>query len=310
MTIDLPRARDFMTTHARILDQRRFALMFGGAAEAVLRALDAYRNPDGGYGSGLEPDLRSPESQPAAAHHAFEAFQEAAVSAGGRASTLCDWLAGAALEDGGLPMALPVGVAAGTARWWIGADPGTSSLQITSVATAAALAVAARDPSVANHPWLARSVGYCLAAIEALDAAPPAYVLAFSLRLADALHPTRPADAERVRDQLSRYVPDSGAVPVAGGTEGETLHLLDLSPTPGTPSRELFSGAAVARDLDRLAGLQRPDGGWEVDYASASVAGALEWRGYATVRAVRVLIVNGMVGDTVGTNAEHPWPGR
>jgi hypothetical protein len=43
-----------MATHARLLDRRRFELLFsGGAAESALAALAAYRNPDGGYGSGL-----------------------------------------------------------------------------------------------------------------------------------------------------------------------------------------------------------------------------------------------------------------
>ena len=44
----------------------------------MLAALDGHRNPDGGYGWGLEADLRSPESQPGAALHAFEVFEEIA----------------------------------------------------------------------------------------------------------------------------------------------------------------------------------------------------------------------------------------
>jgi hypothetical protein len=43
-------ARSFMAAHARILDRRRFELLFDGAdAEPVLAALRAYRNRDGGY---------------------------------------------------------------------------------------------------------------------------------------------------------------------------------------------------------------------------------------------------------------------
>ena len=73
----LSAATAFMATHARILDRRRFDVLVGdGAPEAVLAAVDGYRNPDGGYGWGLEPDLRSPESQPGGALHAFEAFVE------------------------------------------------------------------------------------------------------------------------------------------------------------------------------------------------------------------------------------------
>jgi hypothetical protein len=76
--IDLPAASAFMATHARLLDRRRFELLRGdrAAAAEVLAALDGYRNADGGYGWGLEPDLRSPESQPAGALHALEVFAE------------------------------------------------------------------------------------------------------------------------------------------------------------------------------------------------------------------------------------------
>src|SRR5215210_6475415 len=114
MTVDLAAASDFMATHARILDRRRFELLTGRAdPSAVLAALDGYRNADGGYGWGLEPDLRSPESQPGAAHHAFEVFDEIAPATAPQASALCDWLHSVTLPDGGLPMALSIGTTAG-----------------------------------------------------------------------------------------------------------------------------------------------------------------------------------------------------
>ena len=73
--IDLTAAASFMATHARVLDRRRFALLVGQEPpEGVLDALAGYANADGGYGWGLEPDLRDPESQPAGALHAFEAL--------------------------------------------------------------------------------------------------------------------------------------------------------------------------------------------------------------------------------------------
>jgi hypothetical protein len=71
MSIDLPAAVAFLATHGRVLDRRRLELLVhGGDPTAVLAALDGYRNLDGGYGWGPEPDLRSPESQPAGAIHA------------------------------------------------------------------------------------------------------------------------------------------------------------------------------------------------------------------------------------------------
>ena len=54
MSIDLNEAESFLTRHARLLDRRRFELLLGrGSPDAVLAALDGYRNPDGGYGWGL-----------------------------------------------------------------------------------------------------------------------------------------------------------------------------------------------------------------------------------------------------------------
>src|ERR671924_503348 len=116
MTNQLSAARRFMAGHARLLDRRRFELLFAGAdPEPVLAALRAYRNPDGGYGHGLEPDLRARESQPAPALHAFEVFAEAAPVTAPDAVELCDWLDSIALPDGGLPFALSMEDASGCA---------------------------------------------------------------------------------------------------------------------------------------------------------------------------------------------------
>jgi hypothetical protein len=289
MTIDLSVAADFMATHARVLDRRRFELLNGHTdPSAALAALDGYRNPDGGYGWGLEPDLRSPESQPGAALHAFEVFEDIAPATARQAVALCDWLDSVSLPDGGLPFAMPLSVAAGSGPWWRDADPAVSSLQITAVAAATAHRVAVHDPDVAAHPWLERATGYCLRQIEALDEAPFAYVLAFSVGLLDAVHDSRPEAPDLLRE-LGEHVPADGRVRVQGGADEEMLHPLDLAPYPDRPARELFAPEVISTDLDRLAALQQDDGGWIVDFSSRSPAGSLDWRGHATVRAIDIL---------------------
>jgi len=293
MTIDVAAATDFMATHARVLDRRRFALLNGEAdPSGALAALDGYRNPDGGYGWGLEADLRSPESQPGAALHAFEVFEDIAPAAAAQAAALCDWLDSVTLPDGGLPMALPLGMAAGSGPWWQAADPAVSSLQITAVTAATAQRVASHDPTVAAHPWLERATRYCLNAIEAMDEAPFAYVLAFSVQFLDAVHESRPQAADLLR-RLGEYIPRGGEIRVQGGTEGEMLHPLDVAPYPDRPARDLYTAEVISADLDRLAALQQDDGGWTVDYLKISPAGSLDWRGYATVRAIDILRRNG-----------------
>jgi hypothetical protein len=235
MSNQLTAARSFMASHARVLDRRRFELLFEGAdAEPALAALRAYRNPDGGYGHGLEPDLRAPESQPAAGLHAFEVFADVAPLTAPDAVELCDWLEAIALPDGGLPFALPIEDPSGCAPFWAHADPQAFSLQITAIVAANANRVAAHDPAVAAHPWLARATSRCLAAIEALEAAPAAYELAFAVRLLDSVH-DRDAAAHRLLARLGEYVPADGRLRVVGGLPDETLRPLDLAPEPVRP---------------------------------------------------------------------------
>jgi hypothetical protein len=290
VNVDLPAAEAFMAAHARVLDRRRFRLLTGQADPGtVLAALDAYRNPDGGYGWGLEPDLRSPESQPGPALHAFEVLEEIAPATTSQAVALCDWLASVSLPDGGLPFALPVTNAAGCAPFWAQADPTVSSLQITAVVAATAHRVAAHDPAVAAHPWLAQATRYCLAAIQAVRDMPPAIELAFAIQLLDAAYDTHPEEAAALLERLRAYIPASGLVHVQEGLEDEMMRPLDFAPTPDRPVRALFAPEAIAAELQRLVDQQQDDGGWTVDFASYSPAAALEWRGYMTVRAVSVL---------------------
>jgi hypothetical protein len=278
-----------MATHARMLDRRRFQLLLdGGEPTAVLAALEAYRNPDGGYGWGLEPDLRATESQPGGAFHAFEVFEDIAPTTSPRAVELCDWLASVALPDGGLPFALPVSDPAGCAPFWAQADPTVSSLQISAFVTGTAQRVAAHDPAVAAHPWLTRATDYCLAAIDAQDDAPFAIELAAAVQFLDAVHGVCP-EAAALLERLGQHIPADGEVRVTGGADDEMMRALDFAPTPDRPVRELFSDEVIAAELQRLADEQQDDGGWLVDFASYSPAASLEWRGYMTVRAVSIL---------------------
>lgn len=291
MSIDLLKARAFLATHGRLLDRRRFDLHVGqGRADDVLAALTAYRNADGGYGWALEPDLRAPGSQPVGALHAFEVLAEVGPAGGGYAVGLCDWLGSVTLPDGGLPFALPIDTAdaVGSAPFWCQADPSQSSLHATAMVTALAHQGAGNVPDVGDHPWLARATEYCRREIEQLEVPRSAHEFCFVLQFLDAACDVLPGAATELR-RLGEHLPATGALPVQGGAEGEALRPLDISPRPGRPLRELFTADVIATDLDRLAAEQQEDGGWHVDFVSHSAAGTLEWRGYATVRAVTIL---------------------
>jgi hypothetical protein len=294
VTVDLSAAADFLAGVGRVLDRRRFDLLFGdGDVGGVLAAVDGYRNPDGGYGWGLEPDLRSRTSQPGGALHAMEVFADVAPATTGRARELCDWLTTAGNADGGLPFALPQPDPAASAPFWL--DPAReSNLQITAIVAATAHRVAAADPAVAGHPWLARATAYCLAAVRDLGPHPHAMVVAFTVQLLDAVATADP-EAARLIEVLRPHVPDDGLLHVAGGADDEFMRPLDFAPFPGGPARALFAPTVVEAELARLAAGQQPDGGWAVDFASYSPAATVEWRGHRTVQALTLLRDNGVL---------------
>lgn len=290
--IDIDAATRFMALHARVLDRRRFDLLCGtGDAVSMLGALEGYRNPDGGYGWGIEPDLRSPESQPAGALHALEVFAEAGPQTSPDAAELCDWLEFATLGDGGLPFALPVTDPAGCAPFWAGADAETSSLHITAAVCSMAYRVASHDSDVAAHPWLAAATDYCLGEIETLSETPHAIALMYILHFLDAIIDSHPDAEATLRGVVADHLPSNGSMPVAGGLTDERLNPLDFSPYSDRPLRALIDADAVAADRARWVAGQKDDGGWTVDFTSYSPIAALEWRGYATVRAISLLTV-------------------
>jgi hypothetical protein len=76
------RARRFLMTEARVIDRALFVHRFENApSENVIEALTHYRNDDGGFGHGLEPDLRTPNSSALATGHALEILAELGCSA-------------------------------------------------------------------------------------------------------------------------------------------------------------------------------------------------------------------------------------
>jgi len=74
---DFLKARDFILTNARMIERRLFEFHFeNGTSEGVFHAVYAYRNSDGGFGHGMEPDTASPESQPLFSIMALETLDE------------------------------------------------------------------------------------------------------------------------------------------------------------------------------------------------------------------------------------------
>jgi hypothetical protein len=78
--VSVTRAGEFVHTHGRDIDKALFDFHFGKAHhDTVLEALSKYQNDDGGFGHGLEPDIKGPPSNPFATEIALSICFEADV---------------------------------------------------------------------------------------------------------------------------------------------------------------------------------------------------------------------------------------
>jgi hypothetical protein len=67
------------------------------------------------------------------------------------------------------------------------------------------------------------------------------------------------------------------------------LRALDLSPRPGSRSRDLVSEASIDAHLDAVEAGQQEDGGWMFDFLAWSPAQTTEWRAVVTIDALTCL---------------------
>jgi hypothetical protein len=284
MTVDVDFAERFMLANARLLDRRRLdVLLHGTEVASVLEVLRVYRNPDGGFGHALEPDVRAPESEPAATLHALEVLAGVGALDDEMVVDAAAWIASIAEPDGGVPFVLPTAGTYPHAPWMV---PSNGGSQLT-FAIGGVLWKAS-----SSEPWLRRATEWCWAKLEGGQEM-SAYLVKFSLDFLDNVPDETRASA--AIEHLRSRIDVNGSMPVAGGTESERLTPLTLSHRPGQRSRALFTDDQIEADLDLLERGQQEDGGWTFDWLSWLPGQSVEWRGIVTLRALTTLSAHGRI---------------
>ena len=272
--------RAFLEREGRLIERRLAATLFDGApAGAVIDTLRGYRNPDGGFGHGLDPDKRCPDSLPIDVETAFEVMVVAGAVDEAMVLYACDWLATVAAPDGAVPLSFPVVEAHPRAEHW------TDWTYTPGLNPTAGLAGRLHHMGI-SHPWLDRATKWCWATLDqGFD-----------------------EDAHALREValFLAYVPDRARAETVGASVGGWLAKaqwyrpdpddpsygvtpLDLAPEPDGPWSHLFDTATIDGHLDRLQRDQQPDGGWAITWEPPGMAPTLEWRGMLTLWALRVL---------------------
>jgi hypothetical protein len=272
----LESARAFLDAQARLLDRRIFQAVFEDASpHHVGDVLLGFRNADGGFGFALEPDLRTPTSQPIFVEVAFQALDESGARDEALIEEACNWLEGVANANGAVAPVLADALEYPRAAHWNGDWAVTPSLNPTA-AIAGYLHKWGFD-----HPWRDEATRWCVRSIQE-HRIESAHTLRCAFRLAEQL------GDERLWDRLASQLDDAEwfqrAVPV-------TTYCL----TPLHFPRRLFDRATIDAHLDDLLARQEDDGGWPVLWEPPGPAAKAEWRGRWTLDALLALRAHGRI---------------
>ncbi len=286
MPIRLDRARDFLWKNARLLERRRFAFLFEAAPpETVLRALLPYQNEDGGFGYGLEPDLRGPTSQPIPVWTALWLLDEIDRLDATSARPILSYLGSIECPKGGVPFTLRSASEYPHAPWW----ETSSRRPPPALNPTAGIAAAFYRHRIAS-PWLERATSFCWRGIGQIREVNP-YELRVVLSFLD--HVPQRARAREEFERLRSKVLSGHAIERNVRATGDVFRPLDVAPQPGLLSRELFSERVFERELDALERRQRVDGGWTIGFPIWTPITEFEWRSIVTVDTLKVLRDNG-----------------
>ena len=281
----LTRAGLFLSQNARLLERLRFEFLFEkGSAERVLLALDAYQNPDGGFGHALEPDLRGVESEPIPAWTALGILDELDAMGGPRLAAIMRYVAKAEVAGGGLPFVLPSASRSPHAPWWE-TGPGRVRGSLNPTAGIAAYLYKNRI----RTPWPKHASAWCWDRIDRLREANP-YELRVTLAFLD-WSPDRQR-AEETIERLRPLIRTENVVELDAKKESDAFRPLDFASTPKLLSSSLFSEQEISDHLDRIVREQRPDGGWGVNFPIWTPITRFEWEGCQTLEMLKVLRSN------------------
>jgi hypothetical protein len=253
-------------------------------AAPVRDAVAAYRNGDGRFGHGIEPDGRTPGSQPAAVELALRTLHQADAWDGELVAGACDWLERTAPAQGGVTFVALNVDGWPHAPWWQPVAGLPPSLLTTG------LVAGTLHARGVEHPWLSRATDWIWSAIDALGEVGPydmRGVLGFLQHVPDRVR------AQEAFDTVVRERLDSKLVTLELGAAGEVHGPLDYAPLPDSIARPVFDDGTIADHLDHLAAAQRADGGWTFSWPAWSPLAELEWRGSITIEALVVLRANG-----------------
>ncbi len=284
---DFLKARDFILTNARMIERRLFDFHFAnGDMNGVFHAVYAYRNPDGGFGHGMEPDTASPESQPLFSIMALETLDEVGYLT--KEMILNDFMPyfeSITTEKGGIPWMLrpksdyPCEGHFKTVKEW------------AALSTTAPL-LGILEKYKITIPWMKKAEGFVWSEFERIQDKHAFCYLCVPRWLMFLEHTKSRSKAEKTINDLKYWISNNGVICEDKADEGWGLygkpHSLNYATSSESILYALFTKDTIESDLKELIDRQKEDGRWDTWYG-ISEGTKLEWAGIQTLWSLKVL---------------------
>lgn len=289
----LEKAKTFIYSNGRLLDRRRFEYLFeGGSQEAVISALAAYQNEDGGFGNALEPDIRCPHSQPVPTEFALTVMDELGYFDREIIAGVARYLKKITVQTGGFPLAFRELNDYPHAPWWKVKEDNMANINPTG----RIIGLLLKQDVVTeffNEAWFERSLQYVWGYIE--NGAPAGYHDGVQWISFLEHTPDRSRAEATLASKVDPFFSKADSIERDHNAEGYVQKVLDW-----VPSRESYAAKFITEEefqthLHDLIKKQQEDGGWPIFWPELSPGVGMEWRGSITVDRLKTLSSFGLL---------------
>lgn len=279
--MDFEKAANFIWENGRLLERRLFEYFFrGGSKDSVLNVIKAYQNEDGGFGHALEPDLRTPESQPLYVEFGLRTLYEAKIRDPELARKVCDYVSRVAdLNEGIATITASSSSYPRATHWSNPASEQASFDRLTGL-------VGLLNWQGIRNPWLDQAIEVCLKHIRATRYE-DAHTILNAFCLLESLPQTN--EITTLFSKLTDELHQAKFFCLEAPPQSYGLTPLDFAPFPDSYCRKIFSDTMIHDHLMALDAQQEEDGGWPISWEPPGEMARLEWRAYRTLKSIITL---------------------
>lgn len=281
------KARAFILTNARMIERRLFHFYFGdGDAQGVFHAVYAYRNADGGFGHGMEPDTSSPESQPLFSIMALETLDEVGyLNAEMILRDFMPYFERITTSKGGIPWMFkpksdyPCEGHFKTVKEW------------AALSTTAPL-LGFLEKHKIQIPWMEKAEQFVWSEFDRIKEKHVFCYLCVPRWLTFLKYTKSQKRAKQTLNNLKKWILEEGVICKDKSDDGWGLygkpHSLNYAPSPSGILSSLFTDKLIEADLIEIIKKQKANGSWDTWYG-ISEGTKLEWAGMQTLWTLKML---------------------